>query len=75
MRHVGRAPPDDPRRTWGCDRPSGCHGGGAVTVAPPAVVKGKVTLKTASGEETFETGDAYYVGPGHTPSCTPALRS
>ncbi len=28
---------------------------------------GKVTFKTASGEETFETGDAYYVPPGHTP--------
>ena len=31
------------------------------------VIKGKVTFKTADGEETFETGDAYYVGPGHTP--------
>ena len=31
------------------------------------VIKGKVTFKTAAGEETFETGDAYYVGPGHTP--------
>jgi hypothetical protein len=31
------------------------------------VVKGKLTFKTASGDETFETGDAYYVGPGHTP--------
>jgi hypothetical protein len=31
------------------------------------VIKGKVTFKTASGDETFETGDAYYVGPGHTP--------
>lgn len=31
------------------------------------VVQGKVTFKTATGEETFETGDAYYVGPGHTP--------
>lgn len=26
-----------------------------------------MTFKTASGDETFETGDAYYVGPGHTP--------
>jgi hypothetical protein len=26
-----------------------------------------VTFKTASGEESFETGDAYYVPPGHTP--------
>ena len=31
------------------------------------VIKGKVTFKTATGDETFETGDAYYVGPGHTP--------
>jgi hypothetical protein len=31
------------------------------------VVKGRVTFKTANGDETFEGGDAYYVGPGHTP--------
>jgi hypothetical protein len=31
------------------------------------VLAGKVTFKTVSGEETFETGDAYYVPPGHTP--------
>jgi hypothetical protein len=31
------------------------------------VIKGKVSFKAADGEETFETGDAYYVGPGHTP--------
>ena len=31
------------------------------------VFSGKVTFKTAKGEETFEAGDAYYVGPGHTP--------
>jgi hypothetical protein len=31
------------------------------------VIKGKVAFKTAGGVETFETGDAYYVGPGHTP--------
>ena len=31
------------------------------------VVKGKISFKTAGGEETFETGDAYYVAPGHTP--------
>src|SRR6266542_2889501 len=31
------------------------------------VIKGKVSFKTADGEETFETGDAYYVGPGHMP--------
>ena len=31
------------------------------------VVKGKITFKTETGDETFEAGDAYYVGPGHTP--------
>jgi hypothetical protein len=31
------------------------------------VIKGKLTFRSATGEETFEAGDAYYVGPGHTP--------
>jgi hypothetical protein len=31
------------------------------------VVRGKVRFKTAAGEETFETGDAYYMPAGHTP--------
>ena len=31
------------------------------------VFKGRVGFKTASGEETFEAGDAYYMPPGHTP--------
>ena len=31
------------------------------------VIKGKVSFKSADGEETFETGDAYYAPPGHTP--------
>ena len=31
------------------------------------VIQGKVTFKSPTGEETFETGDAYYVPPGHTP--------
>jgi hypothetical protein len=31
------------------------------------VISGKVTFQSANGEETFETGDAYYVPPGHTP--------
>jgi hypothetical protein len=31
------------------------------------VLKGKVSYKTADGEQTFEAGDAYYVPPGHTP--------
>ena len=31
------------------------------------VLKGKVVFRSEGGEETFEAGDAYYVGPGHTP--------
>jgi len=31
------------------------------------VLAGKVGFKSASGDETFEAGDAYYVPPGHTP--------
>jgi hypothetical protein len=31
------------------------------------VIQGRVTFKTADGDETFEAGDAYFVGPGHTP--------
>ncbi|MGB7961459.1 MAG: cupin domain-containing protein [Propionicimonas sp.] len=31
------------------------------------VLKGKVAFRTANGEEVFEAGDAYFVGPGHTP--------
>jgi hypothetical protein len=31
------------------------------------VIRGKVGYRTAAGEETFEAGTAYYVGPGHTP--------
>jgi hypothetical protein len=31
------------------------------------VIKGRLTIHTADGEETFEAGDAYYAGPGHTP--------
>jgi len=31
------------------------------------VIKGKVGFRSSAGEETFEAGDAYYVGPGHTP--------
>ena len=31
------------------------------------VIKGKVSYKTGDGEETFETGEAYYMPPGHTP--------
>jgi hypothetical protein len=32
------------------------------------VIKGKVAYRSGDGEEVFETGDAYYVGPGHTPT-------
>jgi hypothetical protein len=31
------------------------------------VITGKVAFRSAGGEEVFETGDAYYVGAGHTP--------
>jgi hypothetical protein len=31
------------------------------------VIKGKLAFRSRDGEEVFEGGDAYYVGPGHTP--------
>jgi hypothetical protein len=31
------------------------------------VIKGKLTFKSAGGEETYQAGDAYYAPPGHTP--------
>jgi hypothetical protein len=31
------------------------------------VIQGKVAFRSGGSEEVFETGDAYYVGPGHTP--------
>ena len=31
------------------------------------VVSGKVAFRSGDAEEVFEAGDAYYVGPGHTP--------
>lgn len=31
------------------------------------VIEGKLGFRFADREETYETGDAYYVGPGHTP--------
>lgn len=34
------------------------------------VLTGSVTFHSASGEETFREGDAYYVAPGHTPVLT-----
>jgi len=30
------------------------------------VISGRVAFRSATGEEVFEAGDAYYVGPGHT---------
>ncbi len=32
------------------------------------VIKGKLSFRSAAGEETFEAGDAYFVPPGHTPN-------
>jgi hypothetical protein len=34
------------------------------------VIKGQVGFRSSAGEETFVAGDAYYVGPGHTPILT-----
>jgi len=31
------------------------------------VIKGKQTIRYGDREETYETGDAYYIPPGHTP--------
>ncbi len=31
------------------------------------VMKGTVGFRSPSGEEVFQAGDAFYVGPGHTP--------
>ena len=31
------------------------------------VIKGKLAFRSGDTEEVFEAGDAYYVGPGHTP--------
>ena len=31
------------------------------------VIKGKVSFKYGDREETYETGDAYFAPPGHTP--------
>ena len=31
------------------------------------VIKGKLAFRSADAVEVFEGGDAYYVGPGHTP--------
>ena len=31
------------------------------------VLAGTVAFRSSDGEEVFEAGDAYYVGPGHTP--------
>ena len=31
------------------------------------MIEGRIGFRFADREETFEAGDAYYVGPGHTP--------
>jgi hypothetical protein len=31
------------------------------------VIKGQLRYKTANGEQVINAGEAYYVGPGHTP--------
>lgn len=37
-----------------------------VAAALGYVMRRKFTFRTANGDEPFRTGDAYYVGPGHT---------
>jgi len=66
-------PPRDDRVVVGCD--------GSPFVGLPDdrcqcshfgyVKKGSITYKPASGDETFYAGDAYVVGPGHTPVLHP----
>ncbi len=34
------------------------------------VFSGKVIFRTVEGEEEFGAGEAYFVGPGHTPTIT-----
>ena len=38
------------------------------------VLEGKVAFRSGDGEEVFEAGDAYYVGPGTRRFCTPGPR-
>jgi hypothetical protein len=45
--------------------PSGSRGERARRVS--YVIRGKVAFRSGDGEELFEAGDSYYVGPGHTP--------
>ncbi len=38
------------------------------------VLEGKLISHTARGDEEFVAGDAYHVGPGHTPETFPGTR-
>ncbi|HXF37428.1 MAG TPA: cupin domain-containing protein [Actinomycetota bacterium] len=38
------------------------------------VLEGKVIFHSAQGDEEFVAGDAYQVGPGHTPEIFPGTR-
>jgi len=31
------------------------------------MLKGRLRMKTATGDQIFEAGDAFYWGPGHAP--------
>jgi hypothetical protein len=31
------------------------------------MLKGRLRMKTAEGDQVFEAGDAFYWGPGHAP--------
>jgi hypothetical protein len=38
------------------------------------VLEGKIVYHTKDGDEEFEAGDAYHVGPGHTPEIFPGTK-
>ena len=39
------------------------------------VVKGRLTVTYADGEEVVEAGEAYYLPPGHTPAADPGTQT
>ncbi len=44
-----------------------CRTTGASASTGAYIFEGKLVFHTAGGDEEFVTGDAYFVGPGHTP--------
>ena len=39
------------------------------------VVKGRLTISYADGEDVIEAGEAYYAPPGHTPAADPGTET